>query len=160
MPNVLKHAASFLAGSLATLLVFALAFPSMMLHETLSPFDVEATVAAVRHGAETAGWTVSKEYDFQATILGKTGKDVGPVKVVELCKAEYAAGLLGEDASKKVATMMPCAFAVYRTGDGRTRIASMNVGLMGRLFGGQIATTMAKVAADDAKILAFAGARP
>lgn len=155
-----KTALAFLAGSLAALLAVALVFPALMLHEAASPLSVDETVARIRENAAKTGWTVTKEYDFQASIKEKTGADVGPVKVVEMCQPGYAAGLLSSDGNKKVAVMMPCAVAVYRVADGGTRVASMNVGLMGRLFGGEIARVMALVAADDRAILACVGARP
>ena len=53
--------------------------------------------------------------------------------------------------------MMPCAFAVYEKSDGHIYVASMNVGIMGKVFGGEIDTTMSKVAQDDQKILGFEG---
>jgi len=51
--------------------------------------------------------------------------------------------------------MMPRAVAAYEKEDGKAYIASMNVGLMGSLFGGEIRTMMARVGRDDAEILQF-----
>jgi len=53
--------------------------------------------------------------------------------------------------------MMPCSVAIYEKSDGGTYIASMNMGIMGKVFGGVINQTMSKVAADDKKILGFVG---
>lgn len=49
-----------------------------------------------------------------------------------------------------------CAVAVYEKSDGGTYVASMNIGIMGKVFGGAVDQTMSKVAADDRVILGFA----
>ena len=63
--------------------------------------------------------------------------------------------LLKSGKNRFVATMMPRAVAAYEKEDGKAYIASMNVGLMGSLFGGEIRTMMARVGRDDAEILQF-----
>ncbi|MEA3282854.1 MAG: DUF302 domain-containing protein [Euryarchaeota archaeon] len=64
--------------------------------------------------------------------------------------------LLMEDDAKYVAVMMPCSVAIYEKSDGNTYVASMNVGMRGKVFGGAVDQTMSKVTADDKKILGFA----
>jgi len=50
---------------------------------------------------------------------------------------------------------MPCAIGVYTKDDGITYVASLNVGMMAKLLGGDIAGPMAEVAAKDDELLAF-----
>ena len=77
----------------------------------------------------------------------------GKVRLVELCKAEYAHDVL--ETNPEVSTLMPCAFGVYEGADGAVYISGMNMGLMGKLFGGRIAEIMGnKVAHDEHAILA------
>jgi uncharacterized protein (DUF302 family) len=73
-----------------------------------------------------------------------------------MCRITYATGLLMADDTKYVAVMMPCSVAIYEKSDGNTYVASMNIGMMDKVFGGAVDHTMSKVAADDKKILGFA----
>ena len=75
-----------------------------------------------------------------------------PVRVVELCQANYAHDVLG--GNPEVSTLMPCAFGVYEGADGKVYISGMNTGLIGKMFGGKIAEVMGvKVSRDEEKIL-------
>ena len=146
----------FVLGVIIVLFVMKMAAPGMMVHEAKRPYDFNTTVDTVIANAKSEGWTVPKTYNFQKSIRDAGSGDVGRIKVIEMCQPEYASGLLGADDTKFVAVMMPCAVAVYEKSDGGTYVASMNVGIMGKVFGGAVDQTMSKVAADDKKILGFA----
>ena len=54
-----------------------------------------------------------------------------------------------------VSTMMPCTFGVWQVDDDRVYLSRVNMKLMGRMFGGNIAEVMGgQVAQDEEKILA------
>ena len=147
---------AFFAGIIVTILIMKAMAPGMMIHEKQSPYDFEKTFQTILEKTkEVGGWKVPKQYDFQKTILKHGAGDIGKVKVIELCQPHYAHGLLKEDKDKYVAVMMPCAIAIYEKSDGKTYVASMNVGMMGKIFGGGVDKAMSKVAADDKKILSF-----
>jgi uncharacterized protein (DUF302 family) len=63
--------------------------------------------------------------------------------------------MLTPDESKYVGAMMPCSIAVYEYSDGTTYVSSMNMGLMGTMFGGEIGGILDRVAEEDAIILRF-----
>jgi uncharacterized protein (DUF302 family) len=72
--------------------------------------------------------------------------------IVELCKAEYAKDVLSTN--PEVSTLIPCAWGVYEGDDGNVYITGMNMGLMGKMFGGNIAKVMgASVAKDEKQML-------
>jgi len=74
------------------------------------------------------------------------------VKIVELCKAEYAKDVLLTN--PEVSTLMPCARGVYEGDDGKIYISGMNMGLMGKMSGGNIAKVMGgSVSKDEARML-------
>jgi len=79
--------------------------------------------------------------------------EFGPrVKLVKLCKPEYAKAVLITD--RYISTLMPCTFGVWQGDDGKIYISKMNLSLMARLFGGNIARVMGgKVVVDEKKIL-------
>lgn len=72
--------------------------------------------------------------------------------MVELCKPEYAATLLSDDATRLVSSFMPCRISIYERGDGSVVISRMNTSLVSRLFRGRVAEVMA-VATEETQTL-------
>lgn len=145
--------AGFVIGAaLAGFLGWSL-MPGMMIHEKPSKLGFDETVSALEKSIVDNGWTHSGTRDLQKSLARQGVEFPHRVKVVELCKPEYAADVLGTD--RYVATLMPCAIAVYENQAGQVMISSMNTGLMGKMFGGNIAEVMGEfVARDEARILA------
>jgi len=133
--------------------VFA-AMPSMMIVTKECTLDFDNTVATLRKRIPEHGWVLSggKATDMN-TSLAEHGVAVRPrVKLVRLCKVEYAESVLTTDRS--VSCLMPCTMGVWKSDDGKTYLSKMNIGLMARLFGGDMNRIMGgKVAKEEAKIL-------
>ena len=51
--------------------------------------------------------------------------------------------------------IMPCNIAVYEKSDGKTYVSMMNLGLMGKMFGGDVETMEVKLAPQMEQMLAF-----
>ena len=79
-----------------------------------------------------------------------------PVMLVNLCQANHAARMLGDDSARKVSVFMPCTISVYKKADGKTYISSMNAGLLGNMFGGIVAKVMGEVAVDQQSFISVA----
>lgn len=129
--------------------------PRMMVAERPAPDGVDATVERLAANAKDNHWNVPKVYDMRQSLLADGMPDVGPIKLVKLCQPEYAARLLGKDKYKQVSVMMPCTVAVYEKSDGRAYAATLRLGLMGRLFGREVAEVMNRVEREDEQMLAF-----
>lgn len=129
--------------------------PSMMIVTKECTLDFENTVAALEKRVPEHGWVLSggKAMDMNAS-LAEHGVTFTPrVKLIKLCKAEYAQSVLTTD--RHVSCLMPCTMAVWEGDDGKTYLSEMNMGLMARLFGGNIRKIMGgKVAREEAQILA------
>ena len=97
--------------------MFAFA-PFRRIGETPSAYGVEETVGRLRECASACGWSVSVGRAIDEQLLARGQVDVGPVCLVEMCKPEFAAAILDNDAQKRFAVLMPCTFAVYRRSDG------------------------------------------
>ena len=146
--------------ALGALLAFVTFVPTVrraIIQERQSPYNFTATVQAIRDNAANLGWTVSRVEDFQQILAQTKDPAMTQLQVIELCHAGYASEMLACKKSSCVA-MMPCAIAVYEQ-DGRVYIASLNRGLIGRLFRREAATVMGKVRADEREILRFAAVR-
>lgn len=129
---------------------------SLMVEESRSPYNFDKTVDTIVENSKSAGWSVPKVYDFRKVLLSKGSEDVGNIKVIKLCNANLAETMLSSDDSKFLGAMMPCSISVFEKDDGHTYIASMNMGLMSHMFGGEVGDTLSMVSHSHEKILGFA----
>lgn len=140
-----------LTGVLAAGAAGWLLMPSLMLSTHPSPYDVEETCLRLHRSIEANGWNCPAVRDMNQAMAQQGVEMDAPVRIVELCNATYAKEVLRTN--PEMSTMMPCAFGVYRK-DGRVYVTGLNTGLMGNMFGGNVAAVMGdRVAADEQKIL-------
>jgi uncharacterized protein (DUF302 family) len=140
-------------GVVLTAVVVWRMMPGMMIVEHESRYGLDETVAKLKAAAEANGWNVSAVRNMNESMAKEGVAFERQVRVVELCKASYAASVLTTD--RHLATLMPCAIAVYEADDGGVRVSSMNTGLMGTMFGGNVAEVMGgKIGPEEKKILA------
>lgn len=141
-----------LVGALLCGSAIVIAMPRMMIVTQESRLGFDETVAALERAIPARGWVVSTVMDMNQS-LAKHGVEFGPrVKLVKLCKGEYAQSVLMTD--RHVSTLMPCTMAVWENDDGKVFLSKMNMPLMARMFGGNIAKVMGgSVARDEHAIL-------
>lgn len=142
----------FLLGIVVTGLTVWLLMPGMMLVQHDSQYNLDETVDRLKASIEAQGWEVKGVRDITRNIQQQGHPCQSQIRIVELCRADYAQSIL--DTNPEVATLMPCAFGVWEGPDGVVHISGMNMGLMGKMFGGNIAKIMgSKVAKDEHAIL-------
>lgn len=143
----------FILGAVAIAVVGISVMPSAMISTHQSPMGFDETIAAIQDGIERQGWKSPGTLNLQQSLT-KAGKDVPyRVQVIQLCHPDYATDVLNSD--RWVASLMPCTIAVWEDDDGQVFVSKMNTGLMGKLFGGNIARVMGgKVADDERNIMA------
>lgn len=139
-------------GALLCTVVIVGAMPKMMIVTQESQLGFDETVAALEEAIPAQGWVVSTVSDMNKS-MAKHGVEFGPrVKLVKLCKPEYAKSVLTTD--RHVSTLMPCTMAVWEGDDGKVYLSKMNMPLMAKMFGGNIAKVMGgSVARDEHAIL-------
>ena len=151
MENIIMFFVSGLIGGvLLTAVIVWLSMPKMMLVTHQSKFQtVEETCQHLKNSIEANGWNCPAIRDMNMT-MSKQGVQMDKrLMIVELCKAQYAKDVLSTN--PEVSTLMPCAWGVYEGDDGNCYITGMNMGLMGKMFGGNIATVMGSSVAKDEK---------
>ncbi len=153
--GIIKSLGLMLLGALIMGVVMFKSAPTMMVHELKSPYGVDETVKVISENAKKQGWVVKNVVDMQKSMKKKLKKDMPATKVMKLGQGKYAYALLKHDDTRFVAAMMPHSVAVFEKSDGSTYISSMNMGLMGKIFGGETDVIMGKVQADDDVILKF-----
>lgn len=97
--------------------------------ELESPFDVPATVEKLIEAAGNRGWQNPATHNLQNS-LAKSGREVLPVQVVEICKPEFSGKMLELNDERVISILMPCRISVYEKNDGKTYIAMLNMSEM------------------------------
>jgi uncharacterized protein (DUF302 family) len=123
--------------------------PSMMIVTEECNFDFDRTVSELEKRVVENGWVLSggKAADMNKS-MAEHGVDFKPrVKLIKLCKPEYAKSVLETD--RYVSAMMPCTMAVWEGDDGEVYLSKINMGLMAKMFGGNISKVMGKKVVDD-----------
>jgi uncharacterized protein (DUF302 family) len=138
---------------LCGIIVFTV-MPSLMIVTSESKLGFDETVAALEKRIAEQGWVISggQPMDMNKSMV-KHGVTFEPrVKLVKLCKPEYAKNVLTTD--RHLSTMMPCTFSIWEGDDGKVYLSKMNMALMAKLFGGNVATVMGEqVVHDEEKML-------
>lgn len=125
--------------------------PKMMIVEHESKYGLDETVTRLKQAIEDAGWICPGVRDMNKSMAKQGVTFDKRVRLVEMCQAEHAKSVLETD--RHIATLMPCAIAVYDGDDGKVYISGMNMGLMGKMFGGNVAKVMGGAVAADERII-------
>jgi uncharacterized protein (DUF302 family) len=143
-----------IAGFVLCAAVIFTVMPSMMIVTKECQLGFDETVAALEKSIPEHEWTIvgGKPMDMNAA-MAKHDVEFGPrVKLFKLCKAEYAKSVLTTD--RWVSSLMPCTMSVWEGDDGKVYLSEMNMGLMAKLFGGNISKVMGgKVVQEEEQIL-------
>ena len=152
--SVLKFVIGSIVGVLLMGIVVWQVMPRMMINVRKSKLNFEDTVLAVNESVtKEKDWKVPAIFDIQKNILDAGHKDMTKVKIVSLCQPHYAKKILESDDDKKVTTMMPLGIGIYETKGGQVYVSTMNIGMMGLMFGGTIADVMGDAAEDIEEML-------
>jgi len=106
-----------------------------MFIEIQSLYDFDQTVETLSETILSNGWKISMTHDLQGTLI-KSGIEVLPVKVIELCNPLLASQILSDSDTRMYSSMLPCRIFVYRKEDGRTYISMINSALMASQIAG------------------------
>ncbi len=144
--------AGIAAGIIFSIILMVTLMPKMMIVTKESKLGFNETVAKIQERIVEQGWSVKGVSDVKHEI-NKAGYDFKPqVKIIKLCKAEYAKEVLTTD--RFVSCLMPCSISVWEGDDGKVYVSEMNMALMAKMFGGNIGKVMGgKVVDDEEKML-------
>lgn len=151
--QIIKYLFPAIIGIIIAGIIMWLSMPGMMLIVHESRYNsVEETASRLQTAIKANGWTSPPIRDMNKTMADQGVLMDKNVKIVELCNAQYAKDVLMTN--PEISTLMPCAWGIYKEKDGKVYIAGMNMKLMGKIFGGNIAQVMGNaVAKDEERIL-------
>jgi uncharacterized protein (DUF302 family) len=67
---------------------------------------------------------------------------------VTICNPRYVSKILADDKNRGVTAFMPLELGVYEDKKGRVFVSQLNVGLLGKMFGGTVANVMGMAGKD------------
>lgn len=139
-------------GAAASSAAIFLTMPSMMFITAESNLDFEQTVSTLEKNIEDNGWVVSSIMDMNKSMARHSVEFAPKVKLIKLCKPDYAKSVLQTD--RYISTMMPCTFSVWEDDNGKVYLSRMNLSVMAKMFGGNVAKVMGdSVTRDEDKML-------
>ncbi|MBN2593209.1 MAG: DUF302 domain-containing protein [Sedimentisphaerales bacterium] len=138
----------FITGFVLCGIIVFTTISSLMIVTRESKLGFDETVAALEERIPEHGWVISGDQPIDMNkSMAKHGVIFKPrVKLVKLCNAEYAKDVLATD--RHVSTMMPCTFSVWED-DGKIYLSKMNMALMAKMLGGNVAKVMGNKVVHD-----------
>jgi uncharacterized protein (DUF302 family) len=109
--------------------------------ENESKYGFTATVDSLSKTILAGGWKILTTHNLQEA-LKKNGKEVLPVKVMEICNPGLAYQILSKDDLKDASPMLPCRITVYEKTDGKTYISRMNAPMLAGMLDADAAKTV------------------
>jgi uncharacterized protein (DUF302 family) len=90
--------------------------------EKKSKYHFNETVERLTAEAIERSWNIPVIHDLQKS-LAKSGREIKPVTVIEICKPDYSGKLLELNYERIISVFMPCRISVYEKNDGNTYIS-------------------------------------
>jgi uncharacterized protein (DUF302 family) len=123
--------------------------------ERESRLNFTETVDSLSLALKTNGWKISAIHDIE-NDLKKSGQDILPVKVLEICNPKHSGKMLLVDDMRYLSIIMPCRVSIYEKSNGKTYITLMNSIEMAKMIGGPIVDQIKAIQEEiDNKILPF-----
>ena len=131
------------------------AMPGMMLIQHRSPKNFDETVKVIGDAVKKKqDWKILVVNDFQRSIREGGYGEMNRIGSIALCNPRYASRILADDGNRRVTAFMPIEIGIYEDKSRQVYVSELNVGLVGRMFGGTIAEVMSNAGKDIRDIIA------
>jgi uncharacterized protein (DUF302 family) len=132
--------------------------PLLMLVKHKSKLNYDETVTALSETLmKKQDWHVLTVNDFQ-----KNTKDFVTLEragSIDICNPRYVSKILADDKNRGVTAFMPLDFGVYEDKKGQVFVFQINVGLVGKMFGGTISKVMGMAGKDLSEVVESVSAK-
>jgi uncharacterized protein (DUF302 family) len=115
--------------------------PLLMLVKLKSKLTYDETISVLSETLKKKpDWKVLVVNDYQkSTEAFVTLEKVGSVNI---CNPRYASKILADDKNRAVTAFMPLGLGVFEDKKGQVFVSKLNIGLLGKMFGGTISEVM------------------
>ena len=126
--------------------------PLLMLVKHKSQLSHDETVTALSEILmKKQDWHVLNVNDFQMST--KDFVTLERVGSIDICNPRYVSKILADDKNRGVTAFMPLDIGVYEDKKGQVFVSHLNVGLVGKMFGGTISKVMGMAGKDLSEVV-------
>ena len=121
--------------------------PLLMLIKLKSKLTYDETIKVL-------GETLNKKQDWKVLVVNDYKKSTEAfitlerVGSVNICNPRYASKILADDKNRGVTAFMPLGLGVFEDKKGQVFVSKLNIGLLGKMFGGTISEVMGTAGKD------------
>jgi len=116
--------------------------PKLMIFTKKSTLDYDSTLEKLQEEAKKAGWNVPHVYDMKKSFEKAGATDVERMHVISLGNGKHAYAIVKNDEDKNILAMMPFRLGVYEDKQGDVYFTGANMGIMSKMFGGNVDRVM------------------
>jgi uncharacterized protein (DUF302 family) len=141
-----------LAGMVLMGLIVWFTMPFLMLVKHRSKLSYDETVTVLSENLiKKQDWDVLTVTDFQKRTEAFIALE--RVGSVSICNPRYVSKILADDKNRGVTAFMPLELGVYEDKKGQVFVSQLNIGLLGKMFGGTIANVMGTAGKDLSEVV-------
>jgi len=150
--SIIQAVVWVLAGMALMGLIVWFTMPLLMLVKHKSKLNYDETVAALSETLlKKQDWRTLTVNDFQKST--EAFVTLERVVSISICNPRYVSKILADDKNRGVTAFMPLEFGVYEDKKGQVFVSQLNVGLLGKMFGGTISKVMGMAGKDLNKVV-------
>jgi uncharacterized protein (DUF302 family) len=156
--NIIYVVLWVLAGMVIMGLMVWFIMPLLMLVKISSRMSYDETITTLSEALpEKQDWKVLVVNDYKKnTEAFVTLERVGSVNI---CNPRHVSKILADDKNRLVTAFMPLAFGVYEDKKGQVFVSRLNIGLLGKMFGGTISEVMGTAGKELSEVVESVTAR-
>ena len=145
--SVLQVLIWVIVGMVLMGLIVWFTMPLLMLKQLRSKLTYEETITVL-------GENLYKKQDWKVLVVNDYKKSTEAfitlerVGSVNICNPRYASKILADDKNRGVTAFMPLGLGVFEDKKGQVFVSQLNVGLLGKMFGGTISEVMGTAGKD------------
>jgi len=131
-----------IVGVVVTGIALWMLMPKLMIFTQKSNLDYDSTLTALQEEAKKVGWNAPHVYDMKKSFEKGGATDVARMHVISLGNSKHAYAIVKNDADKNILAMMPFRLGVFEDKKGDVYFSGANMGIMSKMFGGNVDRVM------------------
>jgi uncharacterized protein (DUF302 family) len=150
--NALQVLIWVIVGMFLMGLIVWFTLPLLMLINVRSKLTYDETISLLCENLiKKQDWKILVVNDYKkSTEAFITLERVGSVNI---CNPRYASKILADDKNRGVTAFMPLGLGVYEDRKGQVFVSKLNIGLLGKMFGGTISKVMGAAGKDLSEVV-------
>lgn len=150
--NALLVLVCVIAGMVLMGLIVWFTMPSIMLIKVRSKLSYHDTISALSENlGKKQDWKVLTVNNYKISTEAFVTLD--QTASINICNPRYASRILADHKDRGVTAFMPLSIGVYEDSKGQVFVSRLNIGLLGKMFGGTISKVMGVTEKDLSEVI-------